>query len=53
MNESFDSDVPKLTARVKAGGCAAKLGSAELQFILAKVPVMFTKFQKILQSLRL
>ena len=40
MNESFDNDVPKLTARVKAGGCAAKLGSAELQSILAKVPVI-------------
>lgn len=40
MSESFKSGNHKLTANVKAGGCAAKLGSNELQAILAKVPVM-------------
>ncbi len=40
MNESFKTSEHKLTARVKAGGCAAKLGSAELQKILSKVPVI-------------
>ena len=40
MNETFKSDQKKLTANIKAGGCAAKLGSKELEEILADIPVL-------------
>ncbi len=37
MNDGFEPDTHKLTANVKAGGCAAKISSAELHEILASV----------------
>lgn len=40
MNESFNSSKKKLTANVKAGGCAAKLGAKELENILKDLPIV-------------
>lgn len=37
MNDGFEPDTHKLTANVKAGGCAAKISSAELHEILKSV----------------
>ncbi len=37
MNDGFETDTHKLTANVKAGGCAAKISSAELHEILKSV----------------
>lgn len=40
MDKSFKTDQKKITANVKAGGCAAKLGSHELESILSKLPTI-------------
>ncbi len=40
MTDSFDNEQKSLTANVKAGGCAAKIGARELSNMLAKVPVV-------------
>lgn len=38
MSDKTEIEQKKLTSNVKAGGCAAKLGSAELAKLLARVP---------------
>lgn len=38
MSEKTEIDPRRLTSNIKAGGCAAKLGSAELAKLLARIP---------------
>jgi selenide,water dikinase len=38
MSDKIEIEQKRLTSNVKAGGCAAKLGSAELAKLLARVP---------------
>ena len=38
MSEKIEYEQRRLTSNIKAGGCAAKLGSAELSKLLARIP---------------